>query len=109
MILRKLVKENVRKCLIKSSNISGTEYHLETHTLLVTFNNGGQYEYYNVTEQDYIRLEGADSQGKILNSVIKKNYKFNKVDSPQPLDEDLFKAPEEKKVINEEKKDDEEK
>lgn len=108
MILNVIVKENVRKCLIKSSNIQGTEYDLNTHTLTVTFNNGGQYEYYNVTEQDYIRLEGASSQGKSLNTNIKPNYKFAKVDEPKPIDEDLYKIPEgDKEVINEEKKEDE--
>lgn len=104
MILNVIVKENVRKCLIKSSNITGTEYDLGTHTLTVTFKNGGQYEYYNVSEQDYIRLEGAPSQGKSLNSNIKPNYKFAKVESPKPIDEDLYKAKEEgKDLLNEEK------
>lgn len=103
MILRKIVKENVRKCLISSSNIKGTEYNLKTHKLTVTFNNGSQYEYYDVTEPDYIRLEGASSQGKSLNSNIKPKYKFSKVDSPIPLDEDLYKSDSNENIINEEK------
>ena len=91
MVLNTIVKDDIRKCLFKSSNIKGSEYNLKNGDLTITFNNDTQYIYSMVAEQDYIHFEGASSQGKILNSKIKSNYKVVRVDFPVPLDEDLFK------------------
>ena len=47
--------------------------------LAIIFKSGRQYLYYGVTKEDYEIFENAESQGKILNSVIKK-YKTERVD-----------------------------
>ena len=49
---------------------------------------GGSYSYSNVENTDYIRFETAESQGKVLNSNIKK-YAFIKnenVDTSEVID-----------------------
>lgn len=101
MILRKIIKEDVHKCLIKSSNIKASEYDAKKKDLLITFKNDSQYVYKGVHEADYLRFEIAESNGKVLNSIIKKNYPFEKVDDIRKIDEDLFKP------LEEEKKDEE--
>ena len=55
-------------------------------TLLIVFNNGGTYMYYDVDVKDYLKFREADSQGKALNQYItaknaegKPKYKFIKL------------------------------
>lgn len=93
MIVNTIIKEDIRKCLIQSSNIRGSEYDLRSSNLLITFNNGSQYIYEKVSEADYIRFETSTSQGKTLNTHIKPNYTAHKVDEEIPLDKELFNNP----------------
>ncbi len=97
MVIRKLIKEDIHKCLIKSSNIKASEYDAKKKELLVTFKNDSQYIYKGVHEADYLRFEIAESNGKVLNSIIKKNYQFEKLDEFKKIDEDLYKPLEENK------------
>lgn len=90
MVLKTIVKENVRKCLINSSNVIGSEYNLDTGDLLITYKSNRQYTYHNVTNEDYIRFEGASSQGKALNQFIKDKYEFSKMEEETPIDSDLY-------------------
>lgn len=76
---------NIRysKCLDHDNNLK---------TLRVIFNNGTQYEYKNVSVQDYLFFRDSTSQGKALNQYIKgKNYEYEKMENAdmQALEEEL--------------------
>lgn len=76
---------NVRysKCFDHDNNLK---------TLRVVFNNGTQYEYKNVSVQDYLFFRDSTSQGKALNQYIKgKNYEYEKLDNVdmQTLEDEL--------------------
>ena len=77
MILQKVLKENVTSTLYKSSNVIASTYDSTNNRLNVTFKGGGSYDYLGVPETDYVRFETAESQGKVLNTVIKK-YPFER-------------------------------
>jgi aspartokinase-like uncharacterized kinase len=64
---------------IQSSNIKKTEYDTETKKLLVTFNNGLQYEYDEVPHQVYTQFRMSESQGKFFTGKISKTYKYKKI------------------------------
>ena len=98
MIIKRIENGDIVKGFYNSSNILVTEYNKQTKDLEVTFSYGGVYSYHNVTDKDYFRFELADSQGKILNSHIKK-YAFTALDK---VDTDLIKE-ELKKITKEEK------
>jgi hypothetical protein len=73
MLVKRVENENVIECLYESSNILASNYDVSTNTLIITFKRGAQYAYKNVGKTDYTRFELADSQGKVLNSHIKKH------------------------------------
>lgn len=79
MILKRVVKGDVIKNLYESSNVLGSTFNKTTKDLVVIFKNGSQYKYNGVSETDYLRLETADSQGKVINTHIKK-YSVTKLD-----------------------------
>ena len=64
---------------IESSNISKTEYDTTSKKLIVTFNNGQQYEYEEVPHQSYTKFRMAESQGKFFVSDISKTFKYKKL------------------------------
>jgi hypothetical protein len=64
---------------IESSNISKTEYDTTSKKLIVTFNNGQQYEYEEVPHQSYTKFRMAESQGKYFSTEIAKKHKFVKL------------------------------
>ena len=78
MILnRHLDKESIES-LYDSSNILASRYNTISKKLAIIFKGGRQYLYHDVNKKDYSVFEQAESQGKILNSVIKK-HKFEKI------------------------------
>lgn len=79
MILNKIEKNGIIKSVYDSSNVLTTEYNLNDKTLTVTFVRGQQYKYFNVSKEDYLKLELSESQGKVINSTIRK-YEFEKGD-----------------------------
>lgn len=79
MILNKIEKNEIIKSVYDSSNVLSTEYDLNDKTLIVTFVRGQQYKYFNVSKEDYLKLELSESQGKVINSTIRK-YEFEKGD-----------------------------
>jgi len=101
MILNKIVKENVHKCLIKSSTILSSEYEENSGDLLIIFKNGTQYKYYNVHEKDYLRFEISDSNGKVLNKFIKPFYECKRMDNLVEVDKDLYNNDNQNNLINE--------
>ena len=64
---------------IKSSNIKKTEYDTETKKLVVEFNNGFKYEYYDIPHQTYTKFRMSESQGKFFTTEISKAYKYKKL------------------------------
>lgn len=83
MILKKVEKNDVVKAIYKSSNVLASKYNKKTNELTITFNRGSVYNYAGVSATDYTRFEIAESQGKILNSTIKK-YEFTKGEDIDP-------------------------
>jgi len=79
MILERVEKDDLVKVIYESSNIVASTYNKTNKNLNITFKHGGSYTYQDVSSTDYMRFETADSQGKILNSNIKK-YPFLKHD-----------------------------
>ncbi len=79
MILnRHLDKESIES-LYDSSNILASRYNTISKKLAIIFKGGRQYLYHDVNKKDYDVFEQSESQGKVLNSVIKK-YKFDRVE-----------------------------
>jgi CRISPR/Cas system CSM-associated protein Csm2 small subunit len=88
MIIDKVEKNGIVEAIYESSNIIASKYNQSDKTLNIIFKHGGSYSYSNVENTDYIRFETAESQGKVLNSNIKK-YAFIKnenVDTSEVID-----------------------
>ena len=79
MILNKHEEKGSIENLYQSSNVLAYKYDIINKKLAIIFKSGRQYLYHDVTKEDYEIFENAESQGKILNSVIKK-YKTERVD-----------------------------
>lgn len=77
MILLKHEENGSIECLYESSNILGSKYITNEKKLAIIFKSGRQYVYNDVTYEEYRKFELAESQGKILNSII-KGHEFEK-------------------------------
>jgi len=64
---------------VSSSNVATVGYDSETQTLIIEFNNGGVYQYFDVSQDIYEALISADSVGKYLNANIKGYYRYARV------------------------------
>lgn len=84
MILERVEKDGIVKAIYESSNIVASSYDKVKKDLNITFKHGGNYTYQGVGDTDYMRFETAGSQGKVLNSNLKK-YPFLK---HEPVDVD---------------------
>ena len=62
---------------VSSSNISSIGY--ENGTLYVSFNRGGLYAYYGVSESVYRNLMSAPSHGSYLASHVKGIYSYKRI------------------------------
>jgi len=80
MLIRKQVTNEAVVSHYNSSNLLVSEYDQLSKDLIITFKNGGVYKYDNVSASDYMRFEMAESQGKVLNSLIKPNYAFSRLE-----------------------------
>ena len=79
MILNRHIDKESIESLYDSSNILASRYNTISKKLAIIFKGGRQYLYHDVNKNDYDVFEQSESQGKILNSVIKK-YKFDRVE-----------------------------
>ena len=79
MILNKHIDKESIESLYDSSNILASRYNTLSKKLAIIFKGGRQYLYHDVKQDDYNIFEKAESQGKILNTTIKK-YKFDKIE-----------------------------
>ena len=83
MLIHKKQVEETTKALYKSSNILASSYNPSAKTLEIIFKKGTKYAYSDVDASAYMRFETAESQGKVLNSHIKK-FAFTKLDDVDP-------------------------
>lgn len=99
MLISKQVERSIIQSLYDSSNVIASQYNTETRNLVVIFDKGGQYLYEGVSHDDFMRFESSDSQGKSLNTHIKKysSRKLGEIDTT-PIKEDI------KLIIEEQRK-----
>jgi hypothetical protein len=62
-----------------SSNIESVAYDKDDSMLLVRFQTGSEYAYYNVPEDKYQNLLEAESKGKFFVKEIKPEYEYKKI------------------------------
>ena len=68
---------------VESSNIDRVAY--KDNKLYVEYKSGGLYAYDWVPEDVWNNLLNSESKGRFMNSIIKENYKYDKVDSKKSL------------------------
>jgi membrane-bound inhibitor of C-type lysozyme len=64
--------------IVKSSTVESLHYDTNTKALMVTFNHGATYSYFDVTLEDYMTVVTSQSIGSALNKIIKGVYKYEK-------------------------------
>lgn len=64
---------------VNSTNLKTASYNTETEDLIVTFNNGGIYQYDSVPWNKFTKFRLAESQGKYFNQNIAKSHKYTKI------------------------------
>lgn len=74
--MKKILVNDLAK--VESSNINLVGF--DGNKLYVQFKNGGLYSYSDVHSNDYNKLKEADSVGKFLNTHIKPNFEFEKLE-----------------------------
>lgn len=99
MVISKQTEGSIIQSLYDSSNVIASQYNMETKNLVVIFSKGGQYLYEGVEYGDFTKFEVSESQGKSLNTHIKKypTKKMGEIDTT-PIKEDI------KRILNEQKK-----
>lgn len=65
--------------LLNSSNLTGCEYDQPSHTLTITFQNGGEYAYRNVPESVYENLQSAPSPGSYFAASIRGKFQTERL------------------------------
>jgi len=64
---------------VTSSNIQAIGYDPDTAILTIAFNNGSEYEYYDVPQHEFDSFYSANSKGKYGNQHIYKVYRQQKI------------------------------
>ena len=72
MLISKQTDGSVIQSLYDSSNVIASQYNVESKNLVIIFGKGGQYLYEGVDYADYTKFELSESQGKSINTYIKK-------------------------------------
>lgn len=73
------MKKTKEKTYYDSSLIKSSEYDFTTRELIIEFDNGKNYKYFEVENQEYIEFSTADSPGKSFTGLIKPKQ-FEKLD-----------------------------
>lgn len=63
-----------------SSVIESFHYNPESRTLRVNFLSGTIYDYYQVPEWIFVKMNSYKSKGTFLNRFIKGNFDYSRVD-----------------------------
>ena len=66
---------------VKSSQISAVGH--DGGTLRIRFNNGSEYDYSGVTQDDYDKLMSAESIGAHFGKSIRGAYEYSKVEKKE--------------------------
>jgi len=69
----------MKRTWVSSTSINRVGYNQKTRTLEVEFRNGRAYQYLGVPPQVYDQLMQADSKGRFINFIIKKNYSYLRI------------------------------
>ncbi|MBX9597065.1 MAG: KTSC domain-containing protein [Burkholderiales bacterium] len=66
---------------VSSSNVHSVGYNFDIKSVIVQFLDGSQYEYYNISEKEFLALRDANSVGQYLDQYYKKGhcYKYSKI------------------------------
>lgn len=65
---------------LASSMLSLAEYDDETQELTVTFNNGGEYKYFDVPRSVFEEMRAqTENVGKWFTANVKNRYRYEKV------------------------------
>jgi len=62
-----------------STCVNKLTYEPETQQLTIVFQKRGTYVYYDVSPEEYTRIEFAGSQGYIFNSILRDIKYFEKI------------------------------
>lgn len=63
-----------------SSMISTITYDRDTQELIVTFNNGGQYKYFDVPPELFDQLATVtENMGKFFTANVKTKFRYEKI------------------------------
>jgi hypothetical protein len=66
--------------MVKSSNIFAVSYSRKSRTMTVVFRSGlSVYNYFDVSQNVYIKILKAEHPGIILNEIVKGKYKYVRV------------------------------
>lgn len=74
-----MYKRNDNSCEVSSSAINAIGYDEGRSRLVITFNSGKSYAYYDVSPQRYRAFCNADSKGRYFNKVIRNKYAYAKI------------------------------
>lgn len=62
--------------IVQSKTVSVLDYHPKERILLVRFNSGTWYQYENINQKEYDKIESAESVGSTLRKITaEKPYK----------------------------------
>lgn len=64
---------------VRSSSIHHVGYDQTTQRLLLEYEGGRWYEYFDVPEDVYVDLMHAESLGRFVNYAIKPHYHFHEI------------------------------
>jgi hypothetical protein len=64
---------------VTSTNVMSIGYDPTTETLEVEFQNGGIYQYYNVSQNIYDELMNAPSKGQFIAYQIRNLFPYSRV------------------------------
>ena len=64
---------------VSSSNVESVGYDEDSQTLEIEFKNGTLYQYFDVPQNIFNSLVGADSVGVYLAENIKGSYRYSRV------------------------------
>jgi hypothetical protein len=78
-IISEKIDGNLIEVTVNSTNLKTASYNTETEDLIITFNNGGIYQYDNVPWNKFTKFRLAESQGKYFNQNIAKSYNYKKI------------------------------
>ena len=59
-----------------SSNIAGFDYDSDRQILIVEFQKGGRYNYYDVPEAVFEGMKAAPSKGQFLAQNVKNKFRY---------------------------------